>query len=403
MPWETGTASPSNAIARALQWSACCLVIVLSLGILFVEFLGFLSSGNSYLKIFDGGNNQPHVPCYFIFGDSTADDGNNNNLSTLSKSNYSPYGVDFPDGPTGRFTNGRLMVDFIAQFLGFDEFIPPFANLTGQDILKGVNYASASSGIRDETGTQTGQIISVNQQLRNHLTTVSRIAQILKSKSAAKEYLGKCVYTILTGSNDYINNYFVPSYYNTSSEYTLEHYADVLVKEYSEQLKTLHSYGARKVAVFGLGLLYKLPEIVAVYGSNSSIFDTAVKLFNSRLLAVVYGLNAQLTGATFTYINNYEISETISTDGLNTTGTCCQVVEGEGLCISGSTPCSNRSQYAFFDGYHPTEVIYEANARRAYKRMLSSDALPYDISHLEKLDQYGVDDATFFHTKLFAS
>lgn len=41
-----------------------------------------------------------------------------------------------------------------AQFLGFDEFIPPFANLTRKDILKGVNYASASSGIRDETGTQ---------------------------------------------------------------------------------------------------------------------------------------------------------------------------------------------------------------------------------------------------------
>lgn len=38
--------------------------------------------------------------------------------------------------------------------MGFDEFIPPFANLTGKNILKGVNYASAASGIRDETGMQ---------------------------------------------------------------------------------------------------------------------------------------------------------------------------------------------------------------------------------------------------------
>lgn len=77
----------------------------------------------------------------------------------------------------------------------------------------------------------------MNQQLRNHLTTVLRIIGILESESAAKQYLGKCIYTILTGSNDYINNYFVPTFYNTSRLYTPQQYADVLVKEYSEQLK----------------------------------------------------------------------------------------------------------------------------------------------------------------------
>ncbi|KAI9178016.1 hypothetical protein LWI28_021740 [Acer negundo] len=39
-----------------------------------------------------------------------------------------------------------------AELLGFDNYIPPFASASGQDILKGVNYASGSSGIRDETG-----------------------------------------------------------------------------------------------------------------------------------------------------------------------------------------------------------------------------------------------------------
>ncbi|XP_021595112.1 GDSL esterase/lipase At4g18970 [Manihot esculenta] len=47
------------------------------------------------------------VPCYFIFGDSLVDSGNNNNLPTLAKVNYLPYGIDFPEGPTGRFCNGR--------------------------------------------------------------------------------------------------------------------------------------------------------------------------------------------------------------------------------------------------------------------------------------------------------
>ncbi|THG02006.1 hypothetical protein TEA_002572 [Camellia sinensis var. sinensis] len=96
----------------------------------------------------------PEVPCLFIFGDSLADNGNNNYLSTIAKANYQPYGIDFSDGPTGRFCNGRTMSDIIGQRLGFDHFIPPFATARGRDILMGVNYASGGGGIRDETGMQ---------------------------------------------------------------------------------------------------------------------------------------------------------------------------------------------------------------------------------------------------------
>lgn len=56
---------------------------------------------------------EPQVPCLFIFGDSLFDNGNNNDLLTTAKANYPPYGIDFPDGPTGRFTNGRNVADFL--------------------------------------------------------------------------------------------------------------------------------------------------------------------------------------------------------------------------------------------------------------------------------------------------
>lgn len=59
----------------------------------------------------------PQVPCYFIFGDSLLDNGNNNDLDTAATANYPPYGVDFPDGPTGRFTNGRNIADFLGLSL----------------------------------------------------------------------------------------------------------------------------------------------------------------------------------------------------------------------------------------------------------------------------------------------
>ena len=54
------------------------------------------------------------VPCYFIFGDSFAANGNDNGLDTF-KANYLPYGIDFPGGSTGRFSNGKTTVDFIGQ------------------------------------------------------------------------------------------------------------------------------------------------------------------------------------------------------------------------------------------------------------------------------------------------
>ncbi|GAB2212754.1 hypothetical protein Droror1_Dr00020738 [Drosera rotundifolia] len=66
------------------------------------------------------------------------------------QANFLPYGIDFPDGPTGRFTNGRTMVDLIGDLMGLENYILPFSNASGQQILQGVNYASGSAGIRNE-------------------------------------------------------------------------------------------------------------------------------------------------------------------------------------------------------------------------------------------------------------
>jgi len=62
-------------------------------------------------------NGKSQVPCLFIFGDSLSDGGNNNNLPNAPQSNYNPYGIDFPMGPTGRFTNGRTTIDIISNIL----------------------------------------------------------------------------------------------------------------------------------------------------------------------------------------------------------------------------------------------------------------------------------------------
>lgn len=53
----------------------------------------------------------------FVFGDSLFDVGNNNyiNTTTDNLANYSPYGETFFKYPTGRFSDGRVLPDFIGK------------------------------------------------------------------------------------------------------------------------------------------------------------------------------------------------------------------------------------------------------------------------------------------------
>lgn len=54
------------------------------------------------------------VPAVILFGDSIVDQGSNNNLTTLVKCNFPPYGKDFNGGtPTGRFSNGKTPADLV--------------------------------------------------------------------------------------------------------------------------------------------------------------------------------------------------------------------------------------------------------------------------------------------------
>ncbi|KAK6115498.1 hypothetical protein DH2020_007767 [Rehmannia glutinosa] len=127
-------------------------------------------------KAYSQPNNQvQQVPCLFIFGDSLVDNGNNNGILTLARANYMPYGIDFPQGATGRFTNGRTFVDILAQLLGFPNYILPYARARGRALLQGANYASGASGIRDETGNNLGDHMSMNQQVDSFGNTVQQL------------------------------------------------------------------------------------------------------------------------------------------------------------------------------------------------------------------------------------
>ncbi|KAL7606148.1 GDSL esterase/lipase At1g29670 [Lactuca sativa] len=330
---------------------------------------------------------EPQVPCYFIFGDSMVDSGNNNGLLTAAKANYPPYGIDFPQGVTGRFTNGRTIADIIGQLLGFVNYIPPYATVTNQEISTGVNYGSGTAGIRDETGSHLGDRVSYDKQLLNHAKIISRLSLLQHNMTFTQEYLKKCVYISVIGNNDYINNYLMPNNYPTSRIYTIDQYAAVLVKQYSKQLTTLYKLGARKIAVFSLGLIGCTPSEIAQFGTDGrpcvdSIND-AVSRLNNRLKPLVDDLNNDLSDARFTFINLTSIST--PPEGVTLpTEPCCQL-RADGQCVPNSIPCPNRNLTIFYDGFHTTEIANTAFATRSYTALSPMDASPYDISHLAQL------------------
>ncbi|WOG89720.1 hypothetical protein DCAR_0208958 [Daucus carota subsp. sativus] len=341
---------------------------------------------------------EPLVDCFFIFGDSIVDNGNNNNLVTLAKSDFPPYGIDTPNHrPTGRFTNNRTIADITGELLGFKDYSPPYADSHNANLLPGINYASAAAGIRDETGQHLGGRISFNHQLRNHQDIISRIVNFLGSNESATTHLNKCLYFVGLGNNDYINNYLLPLSYPSSRTYTPDQFAQVLIQQYSEQIKTLYSYGAKKVVLYSLLPIGCAPNEIAKYGTNGALcvenINAQVMLFNSRLRSLVDELNSNFKDANFVYVNLFDLAlSAISNPGLFgfkvTNCACCGVGPNNGIaCIPLEVPCQNRAEYLFWDAFHPTEASNLIIAQRSYHDQSLNVTYPMDISTLARLQR----------------
>ncbi|CAO2840017.1 unnamed protein product [Amaranthus hypochondriacus] len=322
------------------------------------------------------------VPCYFIFGDSLYDAGNNNNLNTKAKANYLPYGIDFPGGkPTGRFSNGRNFVDKISELLGFENYIPPYSTAEGEEILKGVNYASGSAGILKDTGTIMGENICMDKQIENHKNTIAKIGKLLGQVSA-NQSLEKCLYSISIGSNDFIN-YFKPDDYNWSSIYNPNQFADALILQYTQQIKGLYELGARRLALSGLGRIGCIPAELEMYNATECVpkINEAVDHFNSKLTSLIDSFNTTLPLAKFTLINLFSMQGMSEFTGLITDKACCKL-RSDYQCEIESEACELRNEYVFIDGYHTTEAINDLSATMAFTLPVSLVVYPMSISQL---------------------
>uniref|UniRef100_A0A2P2JSU5 Uncharacterized protein MANES_11G013800 n=1 Tax=Rhizophora mucronata TaxID=61149 RepID=A0A2P2JSU5_RHIMU len=137
----------------------------------------------------------------FIFGDSILDAGNNNYINTTvaQRANFWPYGQTHFNFPTGRFCDGRLIGDFVAQYANLP-LIPPFLQ-PGAEYYDGANFASGGAGALDET-FQQDQVISLRTQLSNYMKVKDWLTRKLGS-DGANSVLSNAVHLFSIGANDY--------------------------------------------------------------------------------------------------------------------------------------------------------------------------------------------------------
>lgn len=77
----------------------------------------------------------------------------------------------------------------------------------------------------------------MNAQVTNFANTVVQMRRFFRGDTnALSSYLSKCIFYCGLGSNDYLNNYFMPNSYTTSSDFTPQAYAAALIQDYTRQL-----------------------------------------------------------------------------------------------------------------------------------------------------------------------
>ncbi|KAL0363425.1 UNVERIFIED_CONTAM: GDSL esterase/lipase [Sesamum calycinum] len=313
------------------------------------------------------------VSAILIFGDSTADPGNNNYIATPFRSNFSPYGKDFVNQtPTGRFTNGRLANDFIAKYVGIKEYVPPYLDptLSIEELKSGVSFASAGSGFDPLTPT-ISNVVSLSEQL-DHFKEYRAKLEAAIGKDKTKELINNALFLVSAGTNDFVVNYFtIPiRRYN----YTIPSYMNFVLQEARQLLQALLGEGARRIGVVGLPPMGCLPVVITLYSDSPilkrdciSNFSSIGQDYNQILKNELNSMQLQIksSGARIAYIDIYGPLEAM-TSGRKyefeevSTGCCgTGMLEASFMCNPKSAVCADATKYVFWDSIHPTEKSYE--------------------------------------------
>ncbi|KAG8478040.1 hypothetical protein CXB51_027790 [Gossypium anomalum] len=347
----------------------------------------FLFSLHQFLLLV---HTKPLVPALYVFGDSLFDSGNNNLLPTMARANFPPYGHNFVQHFTGRFTNGRTLPDFIAEFLELP-YPPPYLGIHDSVPLTGLNYASSACGILPQTGTIFGKCLSLGEQIDLFKWTIeSKLPTHFNSLEELSKHLADSIFIFTTGSNDYIQNYLEPTLFSTNHDYDPQSFAQLLIDDLSNHFQSVYKLGARKIIMHEIAPLGCIPHYTRKYqvvvGKCHEQTNQIVSYFNTKLHELLKSLTSTLQGSILVLarINSlgYDVITNPSKYGYSDASNPCCTTWGNGsaACIPLLEPCPNPNQHFFWDGYHNTETGNSVAASLCFNT--SEFCTPFSIKDL---------------------
>ncbi|KAL1188731.1 GDSL esterase/lipase EXL3 [Cardamine amara subsp. amara] len=309
------------------------------------------------------------VPALIAFGDSIVDTGNNNYVKTIVKCDFRPYGINFQGGvATGRFCDGRVPADLLAEELGIKSVVPAYLepNLKPEDLLTGVSFASGGSGYDPLTPKLVG-VISLEEQLNYFEEYMEKLKNIVGEKK--KDFIiANSVIVLVAGSDDIANTYYT---IRARPQYDVDSYTTLMANSASDFVTKLYGYGVRRIAAFGAPPIGCVPSQRTLGGGLSrdcaEDYNEAAQLFNSKLSSKFDLLSQTLPGIRPVYIDIYnpllDIIQNPANYGFGVSNKgCCGTgaIEVAVLCNKiTSSVCSDVSSHVFWDSYHPTEKAYK--------------------------------------------
>lgn len=317
------------------------------------------------------------IPALFVFGDSIVDTGNNNCINTIAKVNYPPYGQDFMGGkPTGRFSNGKVPSDLIAEELGIKALLPAYLDpsLQTQDLVTGVNFASGGAGY-DPLTSDMELVFSLSDQLAMFKEYIMKLKGVVGEERTSK-ILRESLVIVAMGSNDIMNTYFSTPL--RKLVYDIPSYADLMVSYASSFVQDLHELGSHRIGVLGLPPIGCLPSQRTLKGGLLrkcvDSYNQASQLFNKKLSDELSFINRKIPEARINYLDMYYLPLDLIHNpekygfGISNIGCCGSgTIEVVFLCKS---TCSNVSEYVFWDSFHLTEKAYRLLVHQILKQYM---------------------------------
>lgn len=297
----------------------------------------------------------------FVFGDSYADTGNQR--KTLAASWKSPYGITFPGKPAGRFSDGRVLTDFIARLYGIRSPIPyRWRGFAGKKVEDGINMAYGGTGVFDT------QFPGPNMTIQ-----IDLFQSLLRQSLYSNQDLRSSMAIVTLSGNDYSAFLLKGGLFQDISAFITK-----VVKQVTMNIKRLQSLGVRKVGVTSLQPLGCLPSttVLTSFQQCNATQNTAVNFHNLLLRQAVDNLNRinNSSSSVFVIDLNTAFNTVLENKGFvgevrfeSPLKPCCMGVNMVDSCGSLDdkgqkmyTVCNDPKSSFFWDDVHPTQAGWRA-------------------------------------------